>query len=48
MAFYWKTKEFKTYIEMDNWINKNSHKYRIEQIFVNNKYAVQYKDLIRI
>lgn len=48
MAFYWKIKTFKTKEQRDAWIEKNFHKYRIEIIFVNNGYAVDYKDLIKI
>lgn len=33
--------------EMENWINKWKHKYRIEEIYVNNAYAVYYKLLLK-
>ena len=33
--------------EMENWINKWKHKYRIEEIYVNNAYAVFYKLLLK-
>lgn len=33
--------------EMKNWIEKWQHKYRIEQIYVNNAWAVQYRLLLK-
>ena len=44
----WKNKTFKTREAYDKWVAANSHKYQIEQIFVNNGYGVTYKPLRRI
>ena len=33
--------------EMEKWVNKWKHKYRIEEIYVNNAYAVYYKLLLK-
>ena len=33
--------------EMEEWVNKWKHKYRIEEIYVNNAYAVYYKLLFK-
>jgi len=41
----WKTKTFNTIEERDNWIEKNSHKYQIDIIFINNGYGVEYRKL---
>lgn len=45
---FWQTKEFKTLEQMNKWVNKNKHKYVIEQVFVDNGYCVEYKSLIVI
>jgi hypothetical protein len=44
----WETKFFDSYIERDEWINANKHKYQIHVIFVNNGYAVEIKPLRRV
>lgn len=53
----WRTKEwkFKTVEEseqkrkkMEEWIQKNSNKYQIEELFVNNAWAVTYRPWIKI
>lgn len=53
----WRTKElrFKTVEEseqkrkkMKKWIQKNSNKYQIEKLLVNNAWAVTYRPLIKI
>ena len=41
----WKTKIFKTKAMRDTWIEKNSNKYRIDEIIVCNGYGVEYKKL---
>lgn len=41
----WQTKYFTTQAKRDNWINKNSKKYLIDIIFVNNGFAIEYKKL---
>ena len=45
MAFYWQTKKFNTQDKMREWIANNRHKYQIREIFVNNAYCVEYRDL---
>jgi len=44
----WETKTFKTNEQKKNWIEANASKYRIEEVFINNGYAVEYKKLIVI
>ena len=44
----WKIKKFKTFEEMQNFIDKNKTKIQYEQIFINNYYAISYKKLIKI
>jgi hypothetical protein len=41
----WTTKHFKSQDAMDAWIEKNSHKYQITILYVNNGYALEYKKL---
>ena len=57
MDFYgWRIKEWRfnssnieeKQQEMKNWIEKWQHKYRIEQIYVNNAWAVQYRLLMKV
>jgi RNase P protein component len=48
MASYWKTKTFKTKGAFDRWVERNRSRYQIREIFVNNAYGAEYKDLIRI
>lgn len=56
MNFYgWRIKEWKfnksnieeKKQEMKSWVKKCQHKYRIEQIYVNNAWAVQYRLLLK-
>lgn len=44
----WKIKRFKTKADQDNWIKKNSRRFQIDIIFVNNGYAVEYRSLVRV
>jgi hypothetical protein len=53
--FYWKIKEWKFCDKlsaeqqrqvMNDWCEKHRHRYRIRQIFVNNAWAVEYRDLL--
>lgn len=46
--FYWKIKTFKTYDAMQAWVEKHKHDYQMRQIFLNNEYGIEYKDLIKI
>ena len=41
----WQVKKFNTRKDMLKWCENNSHRYQIEQIFVNNGYAVEYRQL---
>ena len=54
--FYWKMKlwPFRDDVSTENqrkkmvdWCNKNASKYQIRQIFVQNSWAVEYRDLIK-
>ena len=55
-SYGWKIKEWKfnrTNVEekrqeMKSWIKKWQHQYRIEQIYVNNAWAVQYRLLLKM
>ena len=44
----WQTKIFKTEKSRNNWIEKNKNKYRIDLIFINNGYGIEYKKLVKI
>lgn len=44
----WRIKEFKTREEMLKFIGKNGNKMQWREIFINNKYAIEYKRLIKI
>ena len=44
----WRIKEFKTREEMLNFIGKNGNKMQWHEIFINNKYGIEYKRLLRI
>lgn len=44
----WKYKEFKTYSEQQRWILDNQHKYQIENVFIENFYALEYRKLRRV
>lgn len=41
----WNTKFFKSEAQMNKWIEQNKKYYKIDVIFVNNGYAVEYKEL---
>jgi len=41
----WDTKIFMTSAARNRWINRNSGKYQIVEIFINNAYGVEYKKL---
>jgi len=42
------TKVFKTKALMNRWIEVNSHKYQIQEIFLNNAYGLEVKKLKQI
>lgn len=44
----WNTRLFDSYKAMALWIARNKRRYQIEQIFVNNYYAVEYRPLRKI
>lgn len=44
----WQTKTFKTAEAMRHWIERNGHKYRWQEIAVNNAYGVLYCPLRRM
>lgn len=44
----WQFKKFKTIEARNIWIEKNKSKYRIDIVFVNNGYGVEYKKLIKL
>lgn len=44
----WEFKRFKTKDSMRKWVNTNKKKYQIEEVFVNNGYAVEYRKLRKI
>jgi hypothetical protein len=41
----WITKIFKTKEAKDRWIQKNGHRYQIQEIFVNNAYGLDVRKL---
>lgn len=41
----WETKIFKNREKMQAWIDRHSHKYQWNEIFINNAYGVEYKPL---
>jgi len=43
----YKTKTFADQISMENWVRANRDKYQIVEIFINNGYGVEYRELIR-
>lgn len=54
MSLGWRRKTFpftsledkdKVQVKKDRWIEKNQHRYQIEEIFVNNAYGVQFREL---
>jgi len=44
----WIKKEFKTRKAMNAFIKKNENKIQYEEIFMNNKYCIEYRKLHRI
>ena len=44
----WQTKTFKTLAEQTAWIERNSGRYQIDIIFINNGYGVEYRNLRQI
>jgi hypothetical protein len=44
----WQIKTFKTREKQIEWIVKNFNKYQIEEIFIENGYAVEFKKLRQI
>lgn len=44
----WMTKTFRTEQLRKKWIERNKNKYRIDIIFVNNGYGIEYKKLVKI
>ena len=41
----WITKVFKTREAMDKWIARNGHRYQMQEVFVNNAYALDIRKL---
>jgi hypothetical protein len=41
----WSTIEFKTKKSMEEFIKSNKSKYQMDEIFVNNKYCLEYRKL---
>jgi hypothetical protein len=41
----WITKMFKTKDAKDKWILRNKHRYQIQEVFVNNAYALDVRKL---
>lgn len=48
MFRYWKTKTFKTREEFNKFVTKNKNKYQMEEVFINNGFAVDYRPLLKI
>lgn len=48
MAPYWQIKCFRTRKTMNDFILKKHGKIQWHEVFVNNRYAIEYKDLIII
>jgi hypothetical protein len=44
----WITRYFGEKKHLDKWISRNKNKYRYNVIFVDNEYAVEYKELKHI
>ena len=44
----WNIKTFKTFEDMQKFLEKNTDKIQYNQIFINNCYAIEYKKIIRI
>ena len=44
----WKTKKFKTFEGLNNWIAANSLKYQYVVLYINNGYAVECKKLRKV
>jgi hypothetical protein len=48
MAFYWKTKTFKTRELMLHWWNNNKYRYQMVEVFIDNGFALEYKSLKKL
>jgi len=44
----WRLKKFGSQKAQDNWIENHKHKNQIVPLFVNNGYAVEYRNLIKL
>ena len=44
----WKIKTFKTQAAMNAFIQANANRIQYSQVFINNKYAIEYRPLRRI
>lgn len=44
----WEVKEFKSAKAQNVWVAKNSGRYQITPLFVNNGFAVEYRPLVKI
>lgn len=40
-------KEFKTQEQLDNFFEKNKQRYQMQEVFINNTYGVEYKELLK-
>jgi hypothetical protein len=40
-------KEFKTQEQLDNFFKKNKKRYQMQEVFINNAYGVEYKELLK-
>ena len=45
---YWKIKQFKTAEQKDKFLQRNKNRFQMAEIFINNGFAVEYKDLIKL
>jgi hypothetical protein len=42
-----KIKEFKTQKDLDNFFEKNKNRYQMKEVFINNSFGVEYKQLLK-
>lgn len=42
-----KIKEFKTQKQLDDFFEKNKNRYQMQEVFINNSYGVEYKELLK-
>ena len=42
-----KIKEFKTQKDLDNFFEKNKNRYLMKEVFINNSFGVEYKQLLK-